>query len=1383
MIHSGSQKRKKRPKYYQSYGGPSGSMIGHGTGSSSSNQVLNGPRELNEANDDYFFEDEENFEEEMRASTDNNNYEDDADDGAADIRDSEIFNATAFEAVGFSAFVRSELNEEGAEVNYEENCLIQAARRASRGNTDDDSANEDGDIAAPTLHFEAYTSNKRGQCFNIARDYLLEILTQMNAPLPANDHTPVLLGYEETIGDLARELCDFFSFNSIRPAGEAQLFKILRKYIPPANWPMATTKGGNYKSILHKYNVTGFIMLDFDICRNNCGAFVGNCANSFTCAFCQGERFSHCTHSRCIVAHLPKVRCNHKSNRMPFKHLYYRPIIPLIKYLLELPGFLDAINYKYHKLDGFGDICDVSDGPVYKQNMADMVAKFKEKSNPGDVMVNLLTSLFYDGVQVHKYIYSEFWPLVLFILNLPPNYRNKTGIGAFVLSVFNSQLGSGAETFLFSQCLIDELLVLYHGVTITIGRTSYFVQLRSILNMWDLKALEKALCVAIVNGYDGCPFCNMCTGVRRSDSIAQITYPFQRCFLDDDCWLRTLGKTKNCCPEHHYLQERDPRMANPTKPNPVQNPIQNAQRMAAYREGLRVAFETRKAALCGETKQLVHPCDRNNDQARVFRNTVLKQLKTFAFDNIVTRDEIENVHQFLHCDYRAKKEVHRTTQQDYCEAYEAFIAQCNGKDAVRCVKGMTLFKELPYFGFDLQNYDFFHALMDVIANAFDLLKGDRPINLTKMRAYAEQTGTFMWYLKVTPAMMEQEKADTANKKANDDEIGSATKENTATAKTRTSKPTAAQIALEKEEAAKRRRQSVISIGVPYVLSAEDQNRLDALCHCMRSGKGYSQDHSVSMIMRRTGMLKGAQLIFIMTSLMDFLLSNTSLAAGYKAYFHCMSFTFINLLSPIQSSADLDSLEEQLKQLHAMHCGLFPPTENIFMWHTLICGVQRLRQYGPAHCSWTLGGERSMPGLKNRVKAGRNFVKTVMKSFLAAEQGVTSRAYGVNKGTIKLNQANSGRNSRADSVQKSINPVGVITVTATGELVYNDYSLLLLKEIHGSGLEGKNGYAFNDLELDWLLKAMILEIRKQTDNAEDALSQSRLFCLHTLYQQSKTMRDRYTFWNFLKCGNYPRNREHFEPIECLVQNSTLCTMADFAIVDDLFQTSQWRVFQDAVVFGKIFHGRGVAYVEDEDAICPYKYGAQKSANFPQKDVNNIRFTAMHARQHAWAKIRSRPTEDKKNHGLPENMSIIFGQVNFFVRAVLPGELLLHGVPFASIVARSQATERKHRYCYEIDCSNDSTSYIADTRFVAATDFFSTPLIILPIDSQLYPITSDDELGLDVVFRPLVSKNKPIDRLIMLEGAPARYRVRYEPGSNAIYNKFEGQLLLFSLLQTI
>jgi len=39
------------------------------------------------------------------------------------------------------------------------------------------------------------------------------------------------------------------------------------------------------------------------------------------------------------------------------------------------------------------------------------------------------------------------------------------------------------------------------------------------------------------------------------------------------------------------------------------------------------------------------------------------------------------------------------------------------------------------------------------------------------------------------------------------------------------------------------------------------------------------------------------------------------------------------------------------------------------------------------------------------------------------------------------------------------------------------------------------------------------------------------------------------------------------------------------------------------------------------------------------------------------------------------------------------------------------------------------------------------------------------------------------LIMLEGAPARYRVRYEPGSNAIYNKFEGQFCCFSLLQTI
>ena len=173
MILSGSQKRHKRPKYYRNYqsGGSSG-VIGHGAGSSSSNPVnhqFNGPSELNEANYDCY---------NMNLSS----YDDDADDGVADKRDSETFNAAAFEAVGFSAFVRSELNEEGAQVNDEENCLIEAARRASRGNIED-SANDNGDIEAPTLHFEAYTSNKRGQCFNIARDHLVEILTQMNAPL------------------------------------------------------------------------------------------------------------------------------------------------------------------------------------------------------------------------------------------------------------------------------------------------------------------------------------------------------------------------------------------------------------------------------------------------------------------------------------------------------------------------------------------------------------------------------------------------------------------------------------------------------------------------------------------------------------------------------------------------------------------------------------------------------------------------------------------------------------------------------------------------------------------------------------------------------------------------------------------------------------------------------------------------------------------------------------------------------------------------------------------------------------------------------------------------------------------------------------------------
>ena len=102
-------------------------------------------------------------------------------------------------------------------------------------------------------------------------------------------------------------------------------------------------------------------------------------------------------------------------------------------------------------------------------------------------MINILLSQFYDGCAVFRNKVSSFHPLVITILNLPPNYRFKIGndfycywnyyciticyikvvltilflflgVGMLALTIFSSKIKSIAEDFLFNNFYVEELL-------------------------------------------------------------------------------------------------------------------------------------------------------------------------------------------------------------------------------------------------------------------------------------------------------------------------------------------------------------------------------------------------------------------------------------------------------------------------------------------------------------------------------------------------------------------------------------------------------------------------------------------------------------------------------------------------------------------------------------------------------------------------------------------------------------------------------------------------------------------------------------------------------------------------------------------------------------
>jgi hypothetical protein len=122
--------------------------------------------------------------------------------------------------------------------------------------------------------------------------------------------------------------------------------------------------------------------------------------------------------------------------------------------LILNPIFMQLINFKYYNYingDENNDyICDIGDSVAYKEAMNEMKTTF-EQFKSGRMRINdvpiddstkhvpLLFSIFYDGVQLFKTKTTNYHPLFLTILNLPPSFRSIIGIGKLTskLSYYN----------------------------------------------------------------------------------------------------------------------------------------------------------------------------------------------------------------------------------------------------------------------------------------------------------------------------------------------------------------------------------------------------------------------------------------------------------------------------------------------------------------------------------------------------------------------------------------------------------------------------------------------------------------------------------------------------------------------------------------------------------------------------------------------------------------------------------------------------------------------------------------------------------------------------------------------------------------------------------
>jgi hypothetical protein len=280
-----------------------------------------------------------------------------------------------------------------------------------------------------------------------------------------------------TVGNLAAAVKGIVSKYDLGDNVEGEFFGLLKNCLPlNSNLPIIDNflSQKKYKSILgtNKYEIIHivinyqyflkFICLDkftppdfrllrFQVCPNlGCLVFVGkkykelnHCPNNI----CKAKRFNLCGNASCSQHNNRNDEyCGH--TRTPKKELYYRPIIPWLTMLLSTKGFVHCINYQMVKRTPNVKISDIKDGKSAKyyleqmnNNFKNYVAKYDgdEQRSNNIVEVSLLLSVFYDGIQVSKRAFTHFWPLMISIVNLPPNYRNVWSVGMNLLSIMTSK--------------------------------------------------------------------------------------------------------------------------------------------------------------------------------------------------------------------------------------------------------------------------------------------------------------------------------------------------------------------------------------------------------------------------------------------------------------------------------------------------------------------------------------------------------------------------------------------------------------------------------------------------------------------------------------------------------------------------------------------------------------------------------------------------------------------------------------------------------------------------------------------------------------------------------------------------------------------------------
>jgi hypothetical protein len=509
--------------------------------------------------------------------------------------------------------------------------------------------------------------------------------------------------------------------NQVNAVAVNQLLSLHKDCFPTINWPTIKSRTGKLKSAIKSYCDEDERLMEFHVCpKLGCTAFVGDYSKDISCKKCGAHRFRSCTNPYCSQKKYEE--CGHAfKNRVSHKSLFYRPITSLIRQLLGTNGFIHAIRYSFQEKTKNFKYYDCSDGSTYKGNLDNMKHRYNAKFEQYEdvekpVMINILFGQWYDGCDIYKNKNVNFWPLNAVILNLPPSYRIKLGIGMFLISIFTGIMKSNAEDFFLRNLLVAELKSLCDGIDMEINKTHYFVQARMIITMLDTKAVEDFLKVQTSNSFAGCCMCHHGKGYNREVFMC---YCGHRNLLAITHYLRSFGQSGHCCPKNYYDMNRNIELEH----------VNNVQGV-------------KRCNLPKVKNETMIVCDMANSQQIYNFLSSKKTQWTWEFPEVDLY--VFEKHLFYHhADYRPYVEYERKSNKFYLENGEKARENRRKTNRVKAINGVHDTWAMSELGYCDITRDIcwgpMHTLMNIASNIIVNWKGERPKG-PKIIQYCRKTG-------------------------------------------------------------------------------------------------------------------------------------------------------------------------------------------------------------------------------------------------------------------------------------------------------------------------------------------------------------------------------------------------------------------------------------------------------------------------------------------------------------------------------------------------------------------------------------------------------------------------------------------------------------------